>query len=195
MAKHVDKLGPFETFTAPWETATGETEIDNSKLKRHLYNLMLDKAKAQDARDESQSKLTEVEQERDGLKAEAEKGGNPDLVKELEAERSKTAAEVARADKAERDLLVTTVAVDKGIPVKQALKRLQGTTEDEIVADADEFLADFGPGGSDDGDDDTLTSFPRDLNNPGSGAKKKTGSVSTDDFEAVAAGLRSKRIF
>lgn len=49
----------------------------------------------------------------------------------------------ARAAKAERDALRLKVALDKGLP-KTLASRLQGDTEDELMADADELLSTVG---------------------------------------------------
>jgi hypothetical protein len=49
-----------------------------------------------------------------------------------------------RADKAESEVLRLRVALGKGLTATQA-KRLVGTTEEELEADADELLASFRP--------------------------------------------------
>lgn len=51
-------------------------------------------------------------------------------------------ANLARAEKAERELLRTSVAARKGLTPDQA-RRLVGATEEELDADADELLAAF----------------------------------------------------
>lgn len=56
-------------------------------------------------------------------------------------EEAKTFAE--RASRAERQALITQIALDKGLTAKQA-KRLQGETPEELEADADELLSEFG---------------------------------------------------
>ena len=55
----------------------------------------------------------------------------------------KTQAE-QRAAQAELERLKITIAATKGIPITSA-GRLAGATQEEIEADADKFLADFGP--------------------------------------------------
>lgn len=55
-----------------------------------------------------------------------------------------SAAAIARAEKAERELVRLRVASEKGLTPAQA-KRLVGNTEDELAADADELLADLKP--------------------------------------------------
>ena len=61
---------------------------------------------------------------------------------EKAADTARTATE--RADKAERELLRLRVASEKGLTASQA-KRLQGDTEDDLRADADELVAEFKP--------------------------------------------------
>lgn len=63
----------------------------------------------------------------------------------------------SRAEKAEAAQLRAKVIADKKIPASLA-KRLQGSTEEELTADADELLADWkaagGKAGSDEGEQD-----------------------------------------
>lgn len=74
-------------------------------------------------------KLAEIEESK---KTEIEKA----------AERAKAAEE--RATKAEGELMRLFVAHNKGLTPGQA-KRLVGSTKEELEADADEILAEFGP--------------------------------------------------
>ena len=75
-----------------------------------------------------------------------------DRAKELEdasktdLERASTEAQqhLARADKAEGELMRLRVALRKGLTETQA-KRLVGTSEDELEADADDLMASFRP--------------------------------------------------
>jgi hypothetical protein len=71
-------------------------------------------------------------------KAEDEKLGEVEkLTKQLAEANAKADANAAKADRYE-------VALEKGLNLTRA-KRLVGTTRDELVADADELLADLGP--------------------------------------------------
>lgn len=75
-----------------------------------------------------------------------------DKAKELEdaskSDIERAAAEaqqhLVRADKAEQELLRLRVALRKGLTETQA-KRLVGTSEDELEADADDLMASFSP--------------------------------------------------
>jgi len=198
MGKHTDALGKIEDYQAPWETAAGETEIDKDRLKRFLFGLASDKAKAQDARDEFETKATESQTEAKAAQKKLEDGTNPDLAKELETERAKTATEKTRADEAERQNLVRDIAADKGLTPAQA-KRLQGSTKDELEKDADELVKTFGVEGRTDGDDgdedggdEPLRRTPRRGTNPGDPQGGPQKVTKEPDYEAVAASLRTR---
>jgi hypothetical protein len=63
---------------------------------------------------------------------------------DLERLTSEAQGHLARADKAEGELMRLKVAVRKGLTETQA-KRLVGSTEDELEEDADDLLASFKP--------------------------------------------------
>jgi hypothetical protein len=110
--------------------------------------------------------------------AELEDSGKSDLER-LTAQMK---AESDRADKAEARALRLEVAATKGLTPTQA-KRLVGTTQEELEADADELLASFKPGtgdgsAADSGDSggDTPTGRPQ---------EKLRGGSASDDGEAL----------
>lgn len=141
MGKHTDKLGSFESYKAPWESDTGsDEEIDAAKFKKFLYNLQLDKAKAEDAAEEAAEKVTKAEADLAAAKKDVAKGDNTGKIAELQEKLD--AAEAAKAT-AESNLVRLEVATEKGLTPKQA-KRLQGATKEELEADADELLEDLG---------------------------------------------------
>lgn len=150
------KLPKFEDFKAPWENDLkegddpNEVEIDRTKLKRYIYNVLTDKEKAQDKvetltteRDEAVTKLTEKEREGE---SETEK---------LKRERDEAVKKAEKAGEVSVETLKLRVALKKGLTETQA-KRLVGSTQEELEADADELLKDFGATSkaSDDEDDD-----------------------------------------
>jgi hypothetical protein len=63
---------------------------------------------------------------------------------DLERASAEAQQHLARADKAEGELLRLRVALRKGLTETQA-KRLVGTSEDELEADADDLMASFRP--------------------------------------------------
>lgn len=132
-----------EDWTAPWETATGETEIDKPKLKRYLYGLLGDKEKLQE-------RLTTTSDERDALKKTAEDAARQGETNEQKLEREKKELEAKLADSSKGDHVLEnlrlTVAVEKGLNAAQ-LKRLIGSTKEELLKDADELKASFGSKG------------------------------------------------
>ena len=139
--------GDVKDWTAPWETATGETEIDKDKLKRYLFNLLGDKEKLQE-------RLTETSTERDTLKTAAETAARQGETTEqrLERENAELKATVAAAtnggnDDVAKENLRLQVAIEKGLNTAQ-LKRLIGNTKEELMADADELLSSFGSAGN-----------------------------------------------
>lgn len=195
MGQHIDQLGSLDNFRAPWESETGEDQTpDPVKLKRYLYNLHLDKATAQDARDEAAEKVTEVEDKLKTAKAEVAKGDPTGKIADLEND---LAEAVKDAKKAQGDLNKLTIGIEKGLTPKQAA-RLQGETKEEIEADADEILETFGvakPAEENDEDEDEdeddeveLRTTPRLLQNP---ADPKRGDADREiDFDKVVAGFR-----
>lgn len=198
MGKHIDKLGKIEDFVAPWETDAGEVEIDKDRLKKFIFNLKHGEAKALDAVDEKVTELTNVTTERDEVKSKLEKGSDPELAKELEKERTKSAQEKERADKAERLNLVNEVAASKGLSPDQA-KRLQGTTKEELESDADDLLKTFGVSGKTDDEDEggegeSLRRTPARLTNPTDAPGDAGGSKKSVDYEAVALGVNPRYI-
>jgi hypothetical protein len=200
VGKHLDKLGSLEEFKAPWESDTGsDAEIDATKLKKYLYNLQSDKAKAEDAAEEAAEKVTKAEQDLKDAKAEVAKGDPTGKIAELEG---KLAEAQTAATKAEQNLLRVEVATEKGLTVKQA-KRLQGETEEELKADADEILEEFGVKATKQDDEDEhdededeptgRTTPQRKLNlvNPGD-----TGSGAAEiDYDKEAAAIVGGSLF
>ena len=197
MAKHVDKIPKFDDFNAPWENAQGEeSEIDKGKLKKFIHNLLTDKAKAQDSRDEALEKVTTTEAERDEFKAEVDSKADPDsakaitkLEKQLEDAKAEAAKAELRADRVE-------IAAEKGLTPKQA-KRLQGATREELETDADELLEDLGikPESNDsdedpdDEDDSAGRTQPRAKRLVNGGHRGSSGADTEVDYEAAAAEL------
>ena len=100
------------------------------------------------------AKAKAAEQERDALKASIAEG-------KTDAERvAGTLAELkARADAADLRAMRAEVAANKGLTSAQA-KRLQGTTVEELEADAEELLAAFKPAEGD-GSTDSATGTAR----------------------------------
>lgn len=191
MSKHIDSVPKLTEFRPPWQTADGtEVEINKETLTKFIHNLITDKAKALDSRDEAKAEAEKVATERDELKSQAD-SKDPDSAgkiakaeqKAKDAEAAAVAAEL-RADRAE-------VAAEKGLTPAQA-KRLQGSTKDELAADADEFIKDLAPAKSDDEDEEGEEAagrlVPRGLNLNNGGDPAPT-STQEPDYEKLAAQI------
>lgn len=105
----------------PW----GDKDFDPDRAWRAIQ-------KQRESEKQLKAKLKEYE---DRDKSESEK-----LAEDRDSHKS-------RADKAESELARYKVAAAKGLTPGQA-KRLVGSTEDELAADADEMLAELGGNGS-----------------------------------------------
>lgn len=197
--QHVDKLGSYDDFKAPWESEAGtDTEIDKSKLKRLIYNLKVDHAKSRDSLDDVKAEVKEVEAERDTAKQEAADAAGGDAQKTID----KLTKE--RDDlKAERDSLVTEkeqadlrkeVLGDFEAEHPKAAKYVVGTTREELEESLEAVKEDFGitDAGDDDGDEDEdetpeVRTTPRttSLRNPADPKSGKGGEAEID-FDKVA---------
>jgi hypothetical protein len=204
VGKHTDELGSFENFKAPWETDAGEVEIDKARLKKYLFNVVTDKAKAQDARDESAEKVTQIEQELETAKTEAAKGDPDGKIAKLEKKLEKAEESTAKAQLALDRL---EVGIEKGLTPKQAA-RLQGEDREALEKDADEILETFGVQKSTTQETDeereereereeeeaeeaaaTGRTSPR-LVNPND---PKSGPAAEPDYEKIADGVATRR--
>lgn len=163
------KLPKFDDWTPPW--GSDNEDIDAEKAAKFIHALLSDKDKLQGKLDAANETVTTVTAERDEARTElaAVNAKNSDqTISELQGKLTKAEGD---RDSAASKLLRLEVALDKGVPVKQA-HRLAGATKEELEADAEAFLADFGPAkgsedGDDDGDDDGVpSSTPARLNTP-----------------------------
>lgn len=120
-------------------------------------------------------KLSEIE---DGNKSEIQRATD-----------AKTAAE-KRAEEAERKAQRLEVALDKApegmslAQVRKLAKRLDGTTQEELEADATELFEDFAPKAKEPDDDDTTQRRPKERLKPGAAPKAEPEE---DDPKALAS--------
>lgn len=201
MGKHTDAVKPFTEFRAPWETETGdEADIDKPKLKRYIYNLVTDKAKAQDSREDAVEKVSTLEKDLEEAKKEAASASGEEATRKIEKlERDLAAAKTKVTEletaKEQADLRSEVLA---GLDPKVA-KYVQGTTREELEKSLEEVKADFGisdePAEDEDEDEDdddsvTLRTRPRALTNPADRASgPKGGETDVIDFDKVADGI------
>lgn len=195
MPKHLDQLGSFENFQ--FSSVLTAEEIDRDKLKKYVFGLLTDKAKAQDARDAAKSETAEVQTELDEANVKLSSNAPADLQAKLaraEKDRDDAKAELAKRDRAD---LAVTVAEEAGLTKAQA-KYLDGNTEDELKASAEQFIKDNGiqvkdPDEDEDPEDEELTLHrtPRATAlNPADPDPRK-GPEKEPDYEAVVAGFES----
>lgn len=189
MGKNSDKVPALDEFRAPWETESGaDAEIDKSKLKRYIHNLVSDKAKAQDARDEAAEKVTAAEADVEKYKKQAADASGEEVQKALTKAESDLAAAKSKlssleADIANRDLRAEVLV---GLDPKYA-KYVTGETKEDLEKSLKQVKEDFGiteksdddGDGDEDGDDDgdfTGRITPK--------SKVKTGLVEDNDSDS-----------
>lgn len=179
MAKLAEKI---EDWQAPWETETGENEIDKGRLKRYLYGLLKDKERLQES-------VTEITGERDELKKAADEKAREgeSEADRLKREKQELEQQLAKKSTDSVEVLKLRVALKKGLTEVQA-RRLVGTNEEELEADADELVASFGGSGKsgegdNDGDDkvDPPKRQPRRRSNPGDPNPEAGSDISLED--------------
>jgi multidrug resistance efflux pump len=189
-------LKSFDEFRAPWETESGaDAEIEKPKLKRFIYNLLGDKAKAQDAREEAVAKVTGLETELATAKTEAANANGEEAQKKItkletqlaEAKDKVTALEDA---KAEADLRAEVL---EGLDPKYA-KYVVGKDREELEKSLEQVKADFGIEDGDAGDEDEdedepkLRTRPRALGNPAD-PDPNAGNEGNYDFDKIGQEL------
>lgn len=203
MGKHTDKLGKFEEFRAPWETADGsEAEIEKPKLKRWIFNLLADKAKSQDARDEATDKVAEIEKELETAQTELASANGEEAqkkIKKLEGDLADAKAKVTELETAKEQADLRAEVLE-GLDSKYA-KYVTGTTREELEKSLEEVKADFGLEDGDDNEDENEDDEPRVRTTPRTslrnGADPKNGKPGeqTVDFDKVADGIVGSSLF
>jgi len=105
-----------------------------------------------------------------------------EAASKTDLERAQAQAEALQQELAttQRQALIASVALDKGLPANLA-RRLQGDTREDLEADADELLAQFGT--------TSTTRAPAPDRSQGSSAK---GSSASDPAQQFASIIRSQ---
>lgn len=192
MGKHLDELGSYQDFRAPWETETGdEAEVDKPKLKKLLFNARSAKAAALDERDEAVEAQKTAETERDEAKTEAANTNPAEAqkkIEKLEAE-NKTLKDAADARAKADEYAALRAEVIGDLDPKYA-KYVTGEDRKALEESLEAVKADFGIKDSDDDDDaedePQLRTRPRSgLRNPGDSQPGKGGDEAVD-FDKVA---------
>lgn len=149
MGKHTDKLGSFDSFRAPWETEGGsDAEIDKPKLKKWIFNVLSDKAKAQDSRDELDEKLEQAGKDLEAAKAEAADANGEEAQKKIDKLQAKVdkLTEEKEAREAADSLaeLRKDVLGDFAEKHPKAAKYVKGETQEELEESLAAVKEDFG---------------------------------------------------
>jgi hypothetical protein len=185
-------LPKFEDWTAPWEKDLAEGQdpkekLDLAVLKRLVYGVLGDKERAKAEVETVTATNTELQKKVD----EAARAGETEADR-LKRENEELRAKAAKADEPDLEKLRMKVALDKGLTALQA-KRLVGTTEEEMTADADELLKSWKPAAPGDGEEEEEGNSPAStpkskLHNPGDPASQE----GKWDPEAAADAFQGK---
>lgn len=148
----------------PWEDEDGNVraDFDGPKFRKYVLGLMNDKIRAQNARDTAKTERDEFETKASELEAAGLDPAKVDqTLKDLKA--ANKALEKRLVEPSEREIRLE-VALEKGLTLKQA-NRLVGKDRDELLEDADEYLAEVTPkdpkkDDENDGDQDEVPPLP-----------------------------------
>lgn len=194
--KFSSKVPALADYALPsWINEDGEV-TDVEAARKALHTLALDKAKAQDAREDALAQVQEVTVERDELQKVVDDKTAPDAKAELEKAQTKAAKAEDEAKKATARADRLEVAMEKGLTPAQA-KRLVGETKEELEADADEILETFGQPkrNEDDDDEDEGRTSPKAGVSLTNGGDPKQNVDSEPDYEKIAAEIGPSRVF
>jgi hypothetical protein len=195
--KYSSKVPALADYKPSWLNEDGEITNVDAAIKA-VHTLMVDKAKAQDAREDALAENKELVQERDELQEKVDDKNSPDAQVEIKKANDKADKAEAEAKK-ERDRADRLeVAMEKGLTPAQA-KRLQGENKEELEADADEILELFGQSKSSDDDenedDDEVSTTPKSRVRLTNGGDHLNGSDAEPDYEKIAAEIGGDRVF
>lgn len=167
--RRLPALVDFENWTPPWK----DGEFDAEKAKKLIYDLHQDKETLFKEIDKKDSEIADLEDEADELETKVREATKPEsqpkegenaeiaaLRREIESlkgdkekpltrrEKREQAAKDAEREPSGDSLLAEKyrIALEKGLSVTAA-RRLQGSTVEEIEADADVYLAEHGSTG------------------------------------------------
>jgi hypothetical protein len=190
----MSKLPKIEDWKAPWEVDLKEGDdpkeaLDLDKLKRYIHGVLGDKERLQDA---NATLTTEAKSLKDEKAAKEREGETTEA--RLTRERDEALKKAEEAGKTSVETLKLRVALEKGL-TKTQVKRLVGTTEEELSADADELLAEWGPVDPDrgEGNDDLLRQVP--VARPRAGGDPKPNETVIDVDKAADAYIAGRSIF
>ena len=183
----------FEDWKAPW--ADDPDSFDADRAARRIFGLLQDKQKANADKTAALAKVKEVEGERDALQAKITEASRKDESEtdRLKRENEELKAKAEKAGETSVETLKLRVALQKNLTVDQA-ERLIGSTEEELLTDADKLIASFGgtgkggDGGETD-DNGNPRRTPRQRRNPADPAGGGDPEDTRDTFEILEAEI------
>lgn len=199
--KHKDAVKAYDEFRAPWETADGsEAEIDKPKLKRYIYNLVTDKANAQDSREDALAAVTEAEAERDEAKTQAANANPAEAQKQIDKLTKQVADLTTERDGLVKDKELATLRGEVlGDLDPKVAKYVKGETKEELEKSLEEVKADFGIETKDPEEDpeDPPEVRTRPRTNLRNGSDPEGGKAGSDavDFDKAADQILGNGIF
>lgn len=195
-------LPKLDEWKAPWEVtkdASGATVevpddeqvIDKAQLKKYVYGLLNDKITIRNSLDETTA-------EAEALQQKLVEAKTPEELTALQQENVRLAKERDDAKKAAEgsaDSLKWEIALEKGLTKSQA-KRLVGKNREELEADADELITEFGSAGKpaeEDGDSGVRSAPKRRVTTAGDPGSSKDDEKAEADPDEVAKAWLARR--
>lgn len=184
-------LPKYEDWKAPWEKEDGSGEFDAEKARKFIYDLKVSEDRLQGTvrtKDATISTLTSEKDEAQNKLNEKLREGESETDR-LKRENAELKEKAAKAPETDVDRLRLEVALEKGITGTR-WKRLVGSTRDELEADADALLTEWGGAGDTGGGDDDGETPPRQkptrVVNPGDPKPEDAPPV---DFDKALASI------
>jgi hypothetical protein len=208
--KHTENVPSLSDYRAPWETESGEeTEVNKPKLKSYIHGLLVDKAKAQDAREDAKAEVEAITAERDEFKEQAANANGPEAQKQIDKLTADLEKVTSERDDLKKDKEVAElrkeVLGDFEAKHPKAAKYVKGETEEELreslAAVADDFGIDLeggdNAGDETDGDEEPqLSTRPRSQSLLNLGDKESgKGGEAEIDFDKAAEQIMGGRLF
>lgn len=143
--KFTSKVPKLEDYKPSWLKIgeDGEREVDIDAALKAAYTLTVDKAKAQDAREDAVAEVAERTTERDELQSKVDDKNAPDAQVEIGKANARAEKAEAAAKAAESRAARAEVVAEKGLTAKQAKYLPKDGSKEDLETAADEILEDF----------------------------------------------------
>lgn len=196
--KFQQQVPALEELKPSWVNADGEVDVE--KAKKAIHTLMLDKAVAQDAREDALAGKKDAESQAAELQKTLDEKSDPDTQKELEKARAAQVKAESERDEASLRADRIEIAAEKNLTPSQA-KRLVGKDREELEADADQLIKDLGlepknEDGEDEDEEGRVAPKPRVRTGLVNGGDPANGANSGEvDYEKIAADISGGSVF